>query len=1073
MFDRIRTWLVLWLMKTPVLIAGGVVVSYLLFAYLAVPPLAKWGAEKYIRDKTGYGLTVDEVRFDPLRLSLTVVNLKLSEPEGRPLLAFDSLFVDIEAESLFKFAYVFKDIRLSAPRVRVELGANGRPNWVGFIDALGGEEGKRVEARKEAGLPRVVVENITVQKGVLDFVDHKVTGGFETRFEPINLELHELSTLPDDKGAYTLSMRTEMGARIRWKGAFSLNPILAQGELRIDELQLARLMPYLAGTVPMDLSRGVAGLGVAYRAGYRDKRLSLNLDKAEAGIEGLAARLIDIGLAQPLAVGVGRLKLGLKLAAQLDSGPMRATVEDVAVSLSDLDLAAPASHTPLLRLRGLNIRGGHVDVATRQAGVAGVVLEGGEIDVLRRPDGQIPLLVALKSNSSQPKVARTRTDKLSAGPISEPWKYRVDILALKGWKIAVRDETPSPAAHVELINLNADIAGFDQDSLKDGKATLPVNLDVQVKSGGRFEAKGTVTPARPAADLNLRLTALVLRPAQPYLSQLANLDLAGGNVTTTGRLRIDAKAAAPLAYRGSFSINHLLLNEAGSQNRFLAWKSVSSRDLNVTPQAVQIGTLKIDGIDAKMIIDTNKTTNISKIVKAPTGPAAPTASAAATKMAQAGNEGAAPFRIDVDRVRISSGEMDFADYSLSLPFATRIHGLKGHVSNISSRPGGAVAELEIEGLVDDYGLARAAGQLNVFDPAGYMNIKTVFRNVEMTRLTPYSATFAGRRINSGKLSLDLEYKISNRQLQGENQVIMDRIVLGERVESPTARNLPLDLAIAILSDSDGRIDLGLPVSGSLDDPHFSYGQIVWKAIVNVISKIVAAPFRALGKMLGISGEQLESIGFDPGSFNLLSPEKEKLKLVAQVLAKRPKLALTVSGTYDPVVDRARMKENQVRIAVASRLGIKHADEERAPPVSTANPKTRAVLEDMCAERLGKEACKTLKAHYYEANPERQNTMGKMLSSFSGLFGKPAPVSARQLEALKGADLHELIYRRLLDKEPVSDEVLVALATRRGQALFNELREVDGVSPDRLSLGKPEVVEKSGTSILAKLGLGVR
>jgi hypothetical protein len=119
----------------------------------------------------------------------------------------------------------------------------------------------------------------------------------------------------------------------------------------------------------------------------------------------------------------------------------------------------------------------------------------------------------------------------------------------------------------------------------------------------------------------------------------------------------------------------------------------------------------------------------------------------------------------------------------------------------------------------------------------------------MTRLTPYSATFAGRRIDSGKLTLNLEYKITNRQLAGNNRIVMDQLTLGERVESPTAHDLPLDLAIAILEDSNGRIDLGLPISGSLDDPKFSYGAIIWKAITNVLTKIVTAPFRAMASSL--------------------------------------------------------------------------------------------------------------------------------------------------------------------------------------------------------------------------------
>jgi hypothetical protein len=194
-----------------------------------------------------------------------------------------------------------------------------------------------------------------------------------------------------------------------------------------------------------------------------------------------------------------------------------------------------------------------------------------------------------------------------------------------------------------------------------------------------------------------------------------------------------------------------------------------------------------------------------------------------------------------------------------LPFGTRIHSLKGAFNGISTQPG-ALAELEIDGQVDEYGLARAVGQVDLFDPTGFMDIKTVFRNVEMANLTPYSATFAGRKIDSGKLSLDLEYKIKQRQLLGENQIIMDKLTLGERVESPTAKNLPLDLAIAILQDSNGKIDLGLPVSGSLDDPQFSYGRHHLESHRQYLTKIVTAPFRALGALFGGGGEKAGATG---------------------------------------------------------------------------------------------------------------------------------------------------------------------------------------------------------------------
>ncbi len=189
----------------------------------------------------------------------------------------------------------------------------------------------------------------------------------------------------------------------------------------------------------------------------------------------------------------------------------------------------------------------------------------------------------------------------------------------------------------------------------------------------------------------------------------------------------------------------------------------------------------------------------------------------------------------------------------------------------------------------------------------------------MNRLTPYSGKFAGRTVDSGKLSVDLEYKLKQRQLAGENKFVIHKITLGERVDSREALNLPLDLAIALLEDSNGVIDIDLPITGSLDDPQFSYGKIIWKAIFNVLEKVVTAPFRAIGKLLGISADKFEAIGFDPGSAALAPPELEKLKFVADAPARRPALVLQVVPAIDAAADRAALQELATRRDVAAEL----------------------------------------------------------------------------------------------------------------------------------------------------------
>lgn len=1190
-------------LKTPARIAAGLIAFYFLFAWFGFEPLVQWAAPKFIADKSRHTLQIDAAKFDPLALSVSLKGLKLAEPDGKPLLAFAELFVDFDASSLFKWAYTFDAIRLAAPDAKLELRADGSLNWTALIEALKSPD----EEEEDKPLPRLLIRHIALEKGRVDVADRKV--GFATSLNPLDLMLNDISTLPDDKGAYTLSAVTQWGARVRWKGDVSLNPILATGELAVDRFSLARYWPYLKGNLALAEPEGVAALALNYRAAYADKKLSLLLDKLGVGIEGLALRgledkqaairldklnlnggrfdletrqlqlgeislnggrialkrdvagrldiedwfppaaakadapvaaappkanpiakpvaqsvaksgtdsaskpaakpmaelpwkinldrfalngmaiqFIDAGFAQPLQAEIGNLQVGFAARAEAGGAETQAVVDGLGIDISGIRLLSGNAKAPLFVLGGIALGDGHIDLAARQASVGSLGLSNGKVDLLRDKQGGIALLDAFKPASGKPLASPSAANKSSAAAAEKGWGYQIQQINLAGFQVGIRDEAVQPAAALTLDKIEATVTGVSENL----KTALPVRLGFQVRQGGSFQADGKVIPATPAADIKYRLGNLALSPAQPYLAQAANLVFASGRASSQGRVKFEGKAnAAPkVAYQGGFEVADLLLNESEGGARFLAWKRLASDSVRADMASLDIEELRLDKLDAKLIIFKDKTVNLTRILKgatpaatgdeatntdamqAPATPAAEPASAATLAAKPETKPDAKAFRVAIDRIRIENSEMDFADYSLALPFGTRIHSLKGAFNGITTQPG-ALAELEIDGQVDEFGLARAVGQVDLFNPTGFMDIKTVFRNVEMVNLTPYSATFAGRKIASGKLSLDLEYKIKQRQLLGENQIIMDKLTLGERVESPGAMNLPLDLAIAILQDSDGKIDLGLPVSGSLDDPQFSYGRIIWKAIGNILTKIVTAPFRALGALFGGGGEKLEKLAFEAGEAGLTPPEKEKFKQIAQILNKRPGLALSIHGVWAAEVDRPVLKENQLRRAVAEKMGIKLVAGEDAGPISTANPKSQAALEALYAQRFSEAEWTSLHAKWRQANPDKktESGAGKMMSRLKGLFKKEEPISAEDLAQLKDADLHSLLYQRLLEKETVSDAVLQQLGQRRGEAAMNGLVAA-GAPADRVKLGEAQAVEASGREIQAKLELGV-
>ena len=307
-----------------------------------------------------------------------------------------------------------------------------------------------------------------------------------------------------------------------------------------------------------------------------------------------------------------------------------------------------------------------------------------------------------------------------------------------------------------------------------------------------------------------------------------------------------------------------------------------------------LADLLLDQPRGKLIIVQDGTVNLAQMGKVDAPTAQPVAS---TPSAPVPVDAEKKTRVKIDRLQVTGGNVEFADLSLRPQFGVRISDLAGLIVGLSTEPSSRAA-VSMEGKVDEFGLARLAGNRSPLGATKYTDLKATFRNLEMENLTPYSGKFAGRTIESGKLSLGLEYKINQRKLRGENQIIIDNLTLGERVDSKDATNLPLDLALALLRDSKGMIDLGLPVQGSLDDPQFNYGSQIWKAIVNVLTKIVTAPFRALGALLGGSGEEFKAVILEPSEARLLPPEREKLAKLAKALEQRPQLKLAVEGHFD-------------------------------------------------------------------------------------------------------------------------------------------------------------------------------
>ena len=1097
--------------KKPVLIVAGVILAVLAFAWLALPSIVQWQAEKFITEKTGHRLSLARPEINPLALSMRLRELRLTDPAGAPLVAIGELFLDVAAASLTRRALVFDAISVDGLNASLIQRGDGGSNWSALLEAL-----KTSESQPESGsLPRLDILHLRVSGAQMELSDQRVRPAFVTRVEPLDLELTDISTLPDDVGKFRLTAKTLFGAQLAWQGDLVLNPLASSGRIELGEIDLARLAPLLQDKLPIAPPSGIAAFAADYHLKQQGGALNLSLERIGLSISALRLQRAAGDSAPQLAVDRVEVKDG-----RFDLGTQKLTLGAIQFQGYRVEAVLESKdRMPVLTLDEISLTDAGVDIAQRNVTLAALTITGGSLRVQRNAQGRIDLVGARRDAQGRigllgiidslnekpaPKPVVATGPAAASSPAaaaapqtpSAPWRYRVDRFTLTGLGTVVRDEMVSPAVELALDDIAMTVDGFSENR----QLALPVKYSLAVRSGGRLEIAGKLTPQDASAELQVKLSDLALKVAQPYVAKYAALELVGGQLSAEGRVTHGAKGSG---YRGGFAVSNLRLNEVGTKNLFLAWKSLSSKDLAANTGQISLALLSLDGLDTKLIIEKDKSTNLKRVllthgdagagtaprsgppvtpseaaqsapapaaaqpdIAAGTAPALPAPPPSAPAESAAKTEAGA-FVVNIDRLRLSNGSLDFADLSLVLPFATRIHGLRGSIVGLSSKPG-APGQVELDGEVDEFGLARAVGQVDFFKPTDFMDLKAVFRNVEMTRMTPYSATFAGRKIDSGKLSLELEYKIKQRQLQGENQIVIDRLVLGERVESATAKDLPLDLAIAILSDSDGRIDLGLPVSGSLDDPQFSYGQIVWKAIVNVLGKIVTAPFRALGALFGGGGENLDNIAFEAGASSLTPPEREKLVRLAAVLNKRPGLALSVHGTWAEV-DRVALQDLQLRRTVADMSGQSEAAKGDPGPLSTRAPKVQAALESLFADRFGGAELAALKEGFRSANPGQleESLTGKMMSRLSGLLREKRSLSEAEIGQLKGADFHAVLFDRLRAREVVKDEALQALATQRADYALAALKAA-GAPEARIGQAAAEKTETENREVSLKL-----
>ncbi|MBY0266348.1 MAG: DUF748 domain-containing protein [Burkholderiales bacterium] len=1120
---------------------GVLLLIYTLAGFFAAPWLLRQQLPKLISEQLGGRATVEDIRINPLLFKAEVQGLAIAEASGLRAFEIGLLRVNFELSSLLRWAWTFSEIRIERPVIHADLDAGESLNLARLFAPRG--DTPEDKPRGDGKLPRLVIQHLAISNGAFRFTDHTLEPAAKTQLDPVNFEIHDVSTLPDYDGNHRLSARLPGGGSLLWEGRLSLAPIESTAKITLSGAKLSTPWQFVRDHLTIAEPGGSYGLNLRYRMGYSggktafsiselgfmlqdlliaqqgsstplvklgsfaledgsfelesrtltfnnvrvaDGALNITLDQdgvpdlarlvrtpapvkaaavepaAKTPAETAAAPAKPWQISLPL-ISIGPLALALRdnsrvtplqatvaqieatLAASLAVGTQtQATVDNAALKVREVVVRPAGQQESVITLAEAELGGGAFDLQAQTARAALVRLNGGRTMLNRDAQGMLQLSGMLTPMKEKP-------------PQKSGLAATIDRLEFLNYAIALADQgfQPPLAYDFEQISLTASRLANPP------KGVSPVELLLKVKQGGTLKAKGTLDLLRETADIRLELAQLALAPLDTVLKRDTTLTLASGTAGAAGRVQWNGRRTpGAVRYTGNAAIDALELRTAADRERLLGWKrlALTEVDADLGENRMAIAHIGLTQPYARLLINKDKSTNLAKIRRTPaSAPATATAAAAtapATSAAPAAAAESPAMAVNVERVSIEGGSMDFTDLSLVLPFATFIKDLNGSASGLSSSPDSR-ASLRLEGGIADYGLARAEGTIQPFAPKKFTDILVNFRNVELTPMTPYTATFAGRRIASGKLSLDLQYKVDNSKLAGNNKLLLDKFTLGERVESPTAVSLPLDLAIALLTDGKGQIDLALPVSGDVDSPEFSYGHLIWQAIRTVLTRIVTAPFRALGALFGGNAETLGDIVFDAGGSRVLPTEQEKLRRVAEGLEKRPQLKLQVQGTWHKDVDARALRTAAVRADLAAREGTRLAPGEDPGPVGFDNAKTQRALEQMLEGRAGGNAV----TQFAEAYRKSSGREGSRVNAALALVGRGAG----------DRGLYIAMHQRLIELQPLPAAALADLAKARAEAISTALVKTLKFDPARLSAKTADAVDEAAKNgVPAKL-----
>lgn len=959
-----------------ILYSVGVLAVIMIAAYFILPPVLKSFLVKTLTENLHREVVLKEISVNPLRLTVTLDSFQIKDRESNNnFISFDRLFLNIDTFSLFRRALILKEITLTNPFIRITRHEDGSYN---FSDLIPKDE---VKEEKKSPPLEFSLNNIRIENGGIDFVD----GPFDTTHTVRDMQI----AIP-----FISNISEYMDTLVQPRFAATINgvPYSLEGKTKI----------------------------------FKDSRETV----FNIIIEDLDIPFYLAYIPHELNISVPSGKLDAKSTITFSIAPDQHPVISIAgnVVLRDFVLRDRKKNA-VAGLKRLDVVMTSLEPLQSKFHFAKIMIDSPEVNARREKNGAINLLSLAPPKKEETKHA-TPEPKAEETPL--PILF-LDDFELNGGKITYRDEAPREPINSLIQDIS--IKGEKISTVKNSQGKLSFSMDLN-KGSGSVTVNGTVGLNPVFANLDVNLKKVRVRPFQEYFTEYFRVNYANGDISAKGTVSASKASEKDLSikYDGNVLLANVAMVDKLNGEDFLKFKSLYVKRLSAgyNPLFVRIKDVSLTDFYVRIIVNDDSTLNLQNVAKpeattqeevAKPKPAPPKKEDKAQPEEKKEYVGDILAKnMEINRISLQNGTIAFDDRHIKPNYSSMLTELTGRmtgVTSITTKP----ADMDIRGKIGRHIPMEITGKVHPFMSNLFVDLKASLRDFNLSPLTPYSGTYAGYKIEKGSLSFDLKYLIADKKLNAENKVVIDQLTLGDRVESPKATKLPVGLAITLLRDSDGKINLDIPVTGRIDDPEFSVWRIVLQIIVNLLTKVATAPFALLGSLFG-GGEELSYIEFDYGSSDISEQSMTKIETLVKALKAKPALKLDIGGG----VDIERDREGLIRDQFQRKLNTQKMQEliRKGEKVESVDEIT---IEPQEYERY------LMTAYIAEKFPKPRNIIGME-------------------KGLPNEEMEKLIMTHIVIKE----DDLRLLATKRAETVADALLEEGDFDSGRVFVIEPKTLE---------------